>query len=91
MGVSVEMRPGTLKRSKGEPVDITPGRRSHFVMGIMVPVFGPSPIELTRDDLPNLELLALGESLHVHKNDSTFDKIITCVKENDACCLFFEW
>ena len=63
MGVSVFMRPGSIMRSMGEPVNITPGCRSQFV-DMFRQHFGDFPAELHQDDVWKLELMAAAASVY---------------------------
>jgi hypothetical protein len=78
MGVSISMRPGTIMRSRGEPMDITPGSRSKGA-GLLERFWGPSPCEIDRGALPLLESLDAGASLYLLGEDSFWRKIATAI------------
>ena len=90
MGVSITMRPGTVMRSKGGPVDITPGLRSRAAT-ILRTYWGDSPMEINRDDLDTLAKLANGASVYASEDDNIWLKIMSAVNEHDACVIQMEY
>lgn len=74
MGVSIEMRPGTIMRSKGDVIRITPGLRSRGAAALRR-YFGESPMEIDTDHIALLEMLAQGAAVYVHDEDNMFLKI----------------
>lgn len=89
MGVSISIRPGSVMRSKGEPVTITPGMRSRAA-SILTTMFGQSPFEIHKEDLPSLESMALGASLYV-VDENMWQQIIDMVNEHDVVTMALEY
>lgn len=89
MGVNIMMRPGTIMRSKGEPICITPGFRSKAA-GQIERLFGSTPCEINRDDLYKLELLETGESLHLNEG-GFWHSIRVAVETYDSVVIDLEY
>jgi hypothetical protein len=89
MGVSIKMRPGTIMRSKGEPISITPGLRSRAAELLRVN-FGSSPMEIDQDSEPLLETLSAGASIYTGE-DNMWQKILTAVQEHNCVVVSLEY
>ena len=83
MGVSISMRPGTIMRSKGGPIDITPGWRSQAAM-ILQERYGQCPCEINADDLYELEWAARASSVHSSDSENFWKKIVDAVREHHS-------
>lgn len=90
MGVSIQMRPGTIMRSKGEPISITPGLRSRAAE-ILRSNFGSSPMEIDQDSASLLETLAAGASVYVGNDRNMWQQILTAVEEHNCVVVSLEY
>jgi hypothetical protein len=90
MGVSISMRPGSIMRSKGDPIDITPGWRSQAA-AILESAFGRSPMELGRDELPLLKSMAIGASVYASDDDNMWCKLMAAVEEHTIITVALEY
>lgn len=83
MGVSIEMRPGTVMRSKGAPVDVTPGMRSKAAK-LIQERFGKSPCELDRDHIEALRAMADGASIYMDDDENIWLRMLKGIEEHDC-------
>ena len=90
MGVSILMRPGTIMRSKGDPVNITQGFRSRAA-SVIRGYFGESPCEIDRDHLDTLRKLEAGASIYTNEGDNIWAKIGAAVHEHDCVVIVMEY
>jgi len=91
MGVSIFLRPGTIMRPTGEPVNITPGLRSQFATQVRW-MFGNFPIEMFRDGHhESLMDMARAASVYTTDDDNVWLKLAMAVDANGVVTLFAEY
>ena len=90
MGVSIMMRAGTVMRSKGEPKDITPGRRSHAA-SILRSMFGEAPFEIDEDSLHDLRRMSQAASVYTQDSDNMWLTIKEAVEEHHCVTIAMEY
>ena len=84
------MRPGSIMRSKGVPVDITPGARSKAVE-LLRAYFGDFPMEIHSDDLENLRRMESAASIYVSDEDNIWKKLADVIKEHSIVTVIAEY
>ena len=90
MGVSIRMRPGTVMRSKGDEVTITPGARSKAAQ-ILRERFGSSPMEIDGDYQEALELLAEGASVYCGAELNMWQQMLNAVRDHGCIVVSLEY
>ena len=90
MGVSLTIKPGTLRKPFGEEQIITPGTRS-VAYGILDKMFGKPPWEFSKDDQEDFMLLSIGASLYTQENDNFWMKISNAIEEYGVVTLWAEF
>ena len=90
MGVSISMRPGSIARSKGDLVSITPGWRSQAAK-VMREHFGEFPLELHTDDISTLRKMEAGASLYTHDPENFWKTLADAVCDNDVVTVVAEY
>lgn len=90
MGVSVFMRPGSIMRSMGEPVNITPGMRSQFV-SVLEEQFGHCPMELHQDDGYRLGIMAAAASVYASSDKNAWQMLSDALAEHGVVTVTAEY
>lgn len=91
MGVSIQMRPGSIARSMGDLVNITPGWRSQAA-SVMRDMFSDFPLELhATSDLQTLQHMAKGASVYTSDKENMWRILADAVIEYGVVTVVAEY